>query len=568
MSSTVRYEPLEKPPPLLAAGLGAQQAALCVASIVLTPVIIVRAAGGGETYLVWAVFAALLVSGLTTVLQAARLGPLGAGYPIVMGTSGAFIAVSVTALAEGGPAMLATLVLISALFQFGLAARLAWVRRIITPTVAGTVIMLIAVTVMPLIFDMLEDVPSEASAAAAPVSAGATLLVIVGLALRAQGRLRLWVPMVGLLAGCIVAAFFGSYDAASVAKADWFGVPSGGWPGYDVSFGPTFWALLPAFIFVTLIGAIETIGDSSAVQAVSWRKPRATNFREVQGGVAADGVGNLLSGLAGTVPNTTYSTSIAITELTGIASRSVGVWIGAVFVLTAFVPKLAALLLAIPGPVAAAYITVLLAMLFVLGLKMVVADGLDYRKGIVVGVSFWIGVGFQHQVIFAEQLGEWWGSLLGNGMTAGGLAAMALTFLTSSPRRRIEVALNSASLSAIHDFLEDFAARRKWSADAVARLRSAGEEALVSLAGDGAGTDDDRRLLVTIRSDGADAELEFLAAAGDQNLQDLIVLLPDSPENAEREVSLRLLRHAAASVRHEQYHGADILLVRVDGDSR
>ena len=73
---------------------------------------------------------------------------------------------------------------------------------------------------------------------------------------------------------------------------------------------------------------------------------------------------------------------------------------------------------------------------------------------------------------------------------------------------------------------------------------------------------------MTIRSDGADAELEFLAAAGDQNLQDLIVLLPDSPENAEREVSLRLLRHAAASVRHEQYHSADILLVRVDGDSR
>ena len=568
MSSTVRYEPPEKPPPLLAAGLGAQQAALCVASIVLTPVIIVRAAGGSETYLVWAVFAALLVSGVTSMLQAARLGPVGAGYPIVMGTSGAFIAVSVTALAEGGPAMLATLVLISALFQFGLAARLAWVRRIITPTVAGTVIMLIAVTVMPLIFDMLKDVPSDASAAAAPVSAGATLLVIVGLALRAQGRLRLWVPVVGLLAGCIVAALFGSYDAASVAEADWVGIPRGGWPGYDVDFGPVFWALLPAFVFVTLIGAIETIGDSSAVQAVAWRKPRATNFREVQGGVAADGVGNLLSGIAGTVPNTTYSTSIAITELTGIASRSVGVWIGAVFILTAFVPKLAALLLAIPGPVAAAYITVLLAMLFVLGLKMVVADGLDYRKGIVVGVSFWIGVGFQHQLIFAEQLGEWWGSLLGNGMTAGGLAAMALTFLTSSPRRRIEAALDRSSLPALHGFLDDFAARRKWSEDAAARLRSAGEEALTSLAGDGSEGAGDRRLLVTIRSDGADAELEFLAAAGDQNLQDLIVLLPDSPENAEREVSLRLLRHAAASVRHEQYHSADILLVRVDGDSR
>ena len=83
---------------------------------------------------------------------------------------------------------------------------------------------------------------------------------------------------------------------------------------------------------MTLIGAIETIGDSIAIQRVAWRKPRAVDFRAVQGAVAADGAGNLLSGLAGTVPNTTYSTSIAITERTGVAARSVGVWIGIVFV--------------------------------------------------------------------------------------------------------------------------------------------------------------------------------------------------------------------------------------------
>ena len=70
---------------------------------------------------------------LTTILQARRLGPVGAGYPLLMGTSGAFIAVSVTALVEGGPGMLATLVFVSALFQFLLAARLSWVRRVITP---------------------------------------------------------------------------------------------------------------------------------------------------------------------------------------------------------------------------------------------------------------------------------------------------------------------------------------------------------------------------------------------------------------------------------------------------
>ena len=72
-----------------------------------------------------------------------------------MGTSGAFIAICVGAIAQGGPAMLATLVVISSLFQFLLAWRLSLLRRILTPTVAGTVIMLIPVTVMPIVFGML-----------------------------------------------------------------------------------------------------------------------------------------------------------------------------------------------------------------------------------------------------------------------------------------------------------------------------------------------------------------------------------------------------------------------------
>ena len=69
-SKTLRYEPDEKPPHALSFGLGFQHAALCIAGVVLTPVIVIRAAGGGEPYLSWAIFAALAVSGLTTVLQA------------------------------------------------------------------------------------------------------------------------------------------------------------------------------------------------------------------------------------------------------------------------------------------------------------------------------------------------------------------------------------------------------------------------------------------------------------------------------------------------------------------
>ena len=117
-NQNVRYEPDERLPAGLSVGLGFEYAALIIGGIVLTPAIIVGAGGGSETYLTWAVFTALVVSGLTTVIQAVRVGRIGAGHSLLMGTSGTFIAVSVAALVEGGPALLATLVVLSSLFQF------------------------------------------------------------------------------------------------------------------------------------------------------------------------------------------------------------------------------------------------------------------------------------------------------------------------------------------------------------------------------------------------------------------------------------------------------------------
>ena len=107
-------------------------------------------------------------------------------------------------------------------------------------------------------------------------------------------------------------------------------------------------------------------------------------------------MGNLLSGLSATLPNTTYSTSISLAEVTGIGARRVGVIIGVIIFALAFFPKFAALLIAIPAPVAAAYILVLIALLFVQGMKIVIQDGIDHRKATVTGLAFWIGVGFQN----------------------------------------------------------------------------------------------------------------------------------------------------------------------------
>ncbi len=568
--SGIRYEADERPPILLTIGLGLQIALLTVGGVVLTVAIVSRAGGASESFLTWGVFAAAAISGTTTIIQAMRVGRIGAGYVLMMGTSGSFIAVCIGALAQGGPALMATLIIISSLFQFLLSARLSLLRRILTPAVSGTVIMLISVTVMPIAFNMLNRVPEGMPSSSAAAAAVVTVLVTLGIALKAKSSLRLWAPVIGVAAGSIVGGYLGLYDASRVAAASWLGLPDGSWPGIDVSFGPTFWALLPAFMFVTLVGAVETIGDSVAIQRVSWRRPRAVDYRAVQGAVAADGLGNLLSGLMGTVPNTTYSTSIAVTELTGVASRMIGVVVGLAFVLVAFIPKFLAVVLAIPDPVAGGFLIVLLSMLFVIGMKLVLQDGIDYRKGLVVGVGFWIGVGFQNDAIFPALVSDFAGGLLRNGMTAGGLAAMLMTLfleITSPRRHRMESDFDLAALPKIREFLEGFATRQGWDKGTADRLMAASEETLLTLIPREGENSQPRRLLLVAHREGESAILELVAATGEGNLQDRIELLGDeraveTPE--ELEVSLRLLRHYASSVHHQQYHDTDIITLQVD----
>ena len=62
--------------------------------------------------------------------------------------------------------------------------------------------------------------------------------------------------------------------------------------------------------------------------------------------------------------------------------------------------------------------------------------------------------------------------------------------------------------------------------------------------------------------------MEFVSASEGENLEDRLAYLGEAPEIPDgREISFRLLRHYASSVRHQKYHGVDIVTVRVDGPS-
>lgn len=571
LDDRIRYEPDETCPPLVAVGVGVQGVLLVLAPIVLVVAVSALAAGQDERYLTWAVFAALAVSGLVTILQAARIGRVGLGHVLVTGVTPNFIAISVIALAEGGPAALASLIVLSSFFFLAVGAWLPLLRQIITPAVSGTVLMLIAVLLLHISFDRLQEVPANAPPFAGPVVAAVTLAVTVALALRGPPLWRIWSPLIGIGGGCATAAAFGLYDLELLGRAAWIGIPELGFPGLDLTPTPGVLALLPMFLVVTLVQAIKAIGDGVVVQQVGWRRPRATDFRLIQGTLYVGGLGMLLSGLAGTPPTTAYSSSsVSLISLTGVAARRVGYAIGAILMLLAVFPKLGGLLLTIPKPVMGAFLLLAIGMLFVEGLRTVSRDGLDAQTTLIVGLGFAIGVGFEQYDVFGGIVGPPWSLLLGNGITAGAITAIGLTVflnLTKPKRQRLVARLDIADLPRIDAFLQAVAASMKWSDSSADRLRSAGEETVSSLLrpANKEPTTRASRLLLSASPEGRSVELEFVAATDEENLADRLAYLAEQDQLPdEDELSFRLLRHYASSVHHQKYHGLDIVAVTVD----
>ncbi len=568
----VKYARDDRPPHLLAALLGAQHVALILAGITLTPIIVVRAAGGeAEAFASWLVFAALLVSGLFTLVQARPVGPFGAGYVLFMGTSGAFIAITIAAIQTGGLPLMGTLVICSAAIQFFFAARLSRLRKLVTPTVGGIVIMLIAVTVFPVCFSMLAQTPDDLVGGdrAGFLAALTTFGIIAGMALFSRGGLRLWAPILGVVAGCLVAWMLGLVDFAPLRQAPMVGLPSAGWPGLDVSFSPAFWGLLPGFVVVTIVGAVETYGDAIAIQRISHRGAPPTDYKAVQGAVYADGIGNLIAGLAATLPNTTYSTGISITEMTGVSARRVGIYGGLILIVLAFSPKISALLQSIPGPVAGVYIMFLLVLLFIHGLRLVTENGLSQEDGFIVGLAFWLGTGFQNRLIFPELMPDWAHAIFDNGMTAGGLVAIALTALVSLNKRmpnKILLAPVVESLPSLNAFLRRLAQAQPWDDRMVRRLELVAEEAFAFLLENSLRKPTKKdRIYCWVRPDADAIEFELVATrSGRENLEHLIEDIrkhKGEPELAD--IGTDLLRHLATEIRHLQFHDADCLTLKV-----
>ena len=558
--------------------MGAKMAVLSITTTVLIVIVVARAAETSPAEVTWLVFASVLITGLASALQAFRLGRIGTGHILVASGTGVFIAVAVQALRAGGPGFLAAMITVSGLFQVMIAARLSLLRHIITPKIAGTLIMLVGVSVVPAIFRLINSLPQGESPLGARLCAIITNATIVVLLVTARGPLRQWVPVIGIGAGALVGALFGLYDSAHVADAAWAGLPQPGWPGFDVSFGSAFWALLPGFLLATVIVSLRTISSTVSVLRLSQDRQTAIGFRLVQNATATEGIANLFAGLAGALPSMAMLANVTLAKTSGLRSRSVGLAAGALIIVLAFVPKALALVTAIPGPVLGAYILLAMGLLFLICIRMILKDGVDRQSGLIVGFSLLFGIGVQVNLIAPGFFGSVMGGALDNAMTTGGLCAILLTWgvnLTYSRASRLEMKLDIAGLPRLQEFLRAFTSKCKWDEATTKRFEVVGEEVLLTLLQSGNSDLEERtrRMRLLARKVRGGASLEFVAVVDtEENLEDQVTLLGSQidVDLVEQEASLRILRHLAASVRHQQFHGADIVTVRMDGakDSR
>jgi NCS2 family nucleobase:cation symporter-2/xanthine permease XanP len=488
MSNKILYDVDEKPPLWLVLVMGLQHVLLIYSSIVFLPVIIGRAAGAPLDHILFASFAAGVASGLVTLIQVLRIGPIGAGYTLFMGSSAAYLAGSIATLKSGGFPLLATLSILVAPIEFLMAYFLRHLRHIITPAVGGVILLLVVLSLVPLSLQEWMGEPGQAFHASWEnfLAGLITLCVLLGLSLFGNKKQRVWSPILGLTSGLAAAWAFGLFNVPKAGMDfPWLGSFRGTWPGLTLGLGMEQLPVLGAMALLTMINGVQAIGNSMAVQQIAHRRPRPIDYGIVQGTMYADSLGNIFSGLLGTVPNETYSENISVQKVTGVASRSVGVCGALLLIALPFSPKISLFLVNLPTPVFGGFLMGLAAMMLPTGLELVFAHGINHRTGLLVGVSVCIGLVAESGKFFPELFPIALGVFLNNGVAAGGLATIILSLLFRLTENRgyaIRVPAGLENLPQLAEQIQIAGEALDLSADQVLRLELACEEIFLHIA--------------------------------------------------------------------------------------
>ena len=428
---------LEDRPPNGPAILAAIQHILASIVGIVTPALIIGGVLGLGEHIPYLVAMSLFVSGVATFIQCRRFGPVGSGLLSVQGTSfafvGAILAAGFAVKGRGGTpedilAMIFGLCLVGCLVEIGLSQFVGRLRRIITPTVTGIVITIIGLSLVKVGFTDFAGGATAGEALGEPVNLLLGFIVVAAilvLTFQRNPTVRISAIMAGLVIGFVVAALLGKVDFSSAGSGPLIALPIPFRYGIDFDL-----ALFLPIAFIYLITAIETTGDLTANSIIAGEPVRGDLYMaRIKGGILADGVNSGLAAIFNTFPNTTFSQNNGVIQMTGVASRHVGMIIAVILIVLGFFPVIGNAFLLVPKPVLGGATLVLFGTIAVAGIRILASEPIDRRKAYIMAVSFGLGLGVTLVPDATQHLPDFIRQVFATPITLSGLSAIILSLV-------------------------------------------------------------------------------------------------------------------------------------------
>ena len=414
---------------------GLQHILACFVGII-TPTLIIGSVLGLESEVPYLISMALLVSGISTFIQVKRFGSVGCGLIAVQGTSFAFISAILLAglsvKSNGGSkdeilAMLYGICFFGAFIEIILSRFVEKIKRVITPLTTGIVIITIGISLIKVgITDLGGGVGSETFGSIPNLVIGLFVLVlIITLNVSTNPWIRLSGIMVGMIVGTVVAYFMGLASFDSLGQQPLFSTPIPFKYGFDFDIN-----LFIPIALVYFLTALETSGDLTANSLFCGLPIKGPQYiKRIKGGILADGINSAIAATLNTFPNTTFGQNNAVIQLTGVASRHVGLYVAGMLVILGLFPIIGGVLQAIPKPVLGGATLVMFATIAVGGIKILASEPIDRRRSLIIATSLGAGLGVLMVPDVLQGLPEMLKNIFSSSVTMAGFTAIIMSIL-------------------------------------------------------------------------------------------------------------------------------------------
>ncbi|MAZ89937.1 MAG: xanthine permease XanP [Cellvibrionaceae bacterium] len=408
---------------------------------IVTPSLVISGVLGLEQHLPYLISMALMASGVGTFIQSYRPWGVGAGMLCVQGTSFSFMGAILTAgffvREKGGSdeevlSLILTLCFLGSFVQIGLSQFIPRLKRIVTPLVTGVVITTIGISLIKVgMTDLAGGYGAEDFGDLSNLGLGLlVIVVVVVLNMSSNPWIRLSSIVVGLLIGFLAALYLGVTLPAATEVSNIIAIPEPFKYGFHFE-----WTVFIPIAIIYVISTIETAGDLTANCIIS-RQPVVGEgyIKRIKSGVLADGINSMIASVFNSFPNTTFSQNSGVIQLTGIASRYIGLYLGVVLVLLGLFPIVGSFLQQIPKPVLGGATLVMFGTIAAAGIKILSTEDLDRRKVIILAVSFGLGLGLAmvpDLLVKAPQLVQ---NIFSSPVATAGLSAIVLSMLLPEER--------------------------------------------------------------------------------------------------------------------------------------